>query len=216
MSDIKTGFLFDLDGVLIDSESQYSKIWAQINREFPTGVEALELKIKGGTLEKILAEYFPDEATKIKVKDRLHYLESLMEYDYLPGAYEFLNKLEKRGLPKALVTSSDNKKMDHLEEELPGFINIFDYVVTADQISASKPSPEGYLLAANKLGCQPENCAVFEDSLQGVMAGRNAGAFVVGIEGTLPAATLQPYSDIIVRSLAEINLDKLIETLRHR
>ena len=207
------GFLFDLDGVLIDSESEYSRIWSQINVEFPTGIENLETVIKGCTLEKILNDYFPDSDVKIKVNDRLHELEALMHYEYLPGAREFLNKLSDLKLPKALVTSSDKKKMAHLKEEIPGFEDIFDFIVTANLVTESKPSPQGYLLAASKLGKKPENCVVFEDSLQGVMAGRNAGSYVVGIEGTLSGDTLKPYSDRIVGNLGELDLNDLIEIL---
>lgn len=210
------GFLFDLDGVIINSESQYSEIWAQINREFPTGVENLEILIKGTTLPKILNDHYKDEETKTKVARRLHELENLMKYDYLPGADEFLRKLTDRHLPKALVTSSDNKKMEHLWEELPELKNVFDFIVTGDLVKSSKPSPEGYLLGASKLNIDPKNCVVFEDSLQGVMAGKSAGAFVVGVCGTLPAETLQPYSDILIDSFFEIDLDDLILILTER
>lgn len=207
------GFLFDLDGVLIDSETQYSKIWAQINQEFPTGVENLEIIIKGTTLPKILNDYYPDDDIKLKVSHRLHELESQMKYDYLPGAYDFLNELKHRELPRALVTSSDNKKMEHLWEERPELKGYFDFIITADLIKTSKPSPEGYLLGASKLNIPPGNCVVFEDSLQGVMAGKNAGAFVVGVCGTLPAAKLKPYADILINSFEELDLDNLIQNL---
>lgn len=212
----KIGFLFDLDGVLIDSEREYSRIWSVINRDYPTGVEALEEKIKGCTLEKILSEYYPDPELSIKVSRLLHELEDEMHYNYLPGAREFLEKLDDKKMKKALVTSSDNKKMKHLREELPELMDYFDFIVTADYVTESKPSPQGYLLAAEKLGKNPINCVVFEDSLQGVKAGRNAGSFVAGIKGTLTAEILEPYSDIVVGGLSEINLENLIEILRSR
>lgn len=207
------GFLFDLDGVLIDSESEYSRIWTILNKEFPTGIESFDKVIKGCTLDKILNDYFPGEELQARLSARLHQLEGQMKYEYLPGAKEFLDELSRRNLKKALVTSSDNSKMQHLNEELPDIIGYFDFLVTAEKVTESKPSPQGYLLAAKEIGKHPRNCVVFEDSLQGVMAGRNSGAFVVGIYGTLPAETLVPYSDIIVGDLSEINLDQLIETL---
>lgn len=208
------GFLFDLDGVLIDSEGEYSKIWAQINREFPTGIPEFEKVIKGTTLSKILNDNYPDEEIRNAVGARLHALEEKMHYEYLPHAEEFLIKSRKKGIPCALVTSSDQKKMSHLKEELPGLLNYFDYVVTGNQVKTSKPSPEGYLMAAEKINVAPENCVVFEDSLQGVMAGRNANAYVVGISGTLPAETLAPYSHIVVASLLEIDIEHLILKLK--
>lgn len=204
------GFLFDLDGVIIDSESEYSRIWSLINSEFPTGIENLEFKIKGCTLSKILNDYFPDEKIKDRVKRRLHELEQKMHYNYLPGAYEFLQLLKDNDIPKALVTSSNTKKMKHLQEELPELSSLFDFIVTGDLVKNSKPSPEGYLLAAEKIGMSPLKCFVVEDSLQGVMAGKNAGAFVIGVTGTLPAETIRPYSDLIVNNLSEVNLENLI------
>lgn len=210
------GFLFDLDGVLIDSEKEYSRIWSQINHEFPSGIENLEQVIKGCTLPKILNDHYPDKNTRNLVEARLHELENRMKYDYLPNAREFLEELKRRGLPVALVTSSDNQKMDHLWEELPEIRNYFDFIVTGDLVKTSKPSPEGYLLGSSKIDRKPENCVVFEDSLQGVMAGNNAGALVVGVVGTLPREILAPYSHILINDFKEIDLDDLILKLNNR
>ena len=91
------GFLFDLDGVILNSEKEYSKIWKLINKEFPTGIENLEQVIKGCTLSKILNENFKEEE-RDKVAGRLHELENCMKYDYLPHAKEFLIELKKRKL----------------------------------------------------------------------------------------------------------------------
>lgn len=210
------GFLFDLDGVLIDSEEQYSQIWVKILQEFPTGIPEFEKKIKGMTLSKILTEFFPDEKMQEEVCLRIHLLESQMIYNYTKGAKELLYKLKENEIPTALVTSSDKKKMKHLNEEIPNFTDFFDYIVTAEQVKISKPNPEGYLLAAENLNVDSTRCVVFEDSLQGVMAGKNAGAYVVGVAGTLPASVIQPYSDIIVNSLTEINFNSLVEELLNR
>ncbi|MCH5234341.1 MAG: HAD family phosphatase [Muribaculaceae bacterium] len=210
------GFLFDLDGVIIDSESQYSKIWRQINLEFPTGVENLEQVIKGCTLSKILNDHFETEETRTKVSKRLHELEDQMHYEYLPFAREFLVELKKRNLPCVLVTSSDNQKMRHLRDEIEELTDFFDFIVTGDLVKTSKPSPEGYLLGASKLNIPPQKCVVFEDSMQGVMAGQNAGSYVVGIIGTLTEEKILPYSNIVINNFNELDLDNLIQELRNR
>lgn len=212
----KIGFLFDLDGVLIDSEKEYSRIWQQINREFPTGIENLEVIIKGCTLTKILNDHYPEQDVQMKVTKRLHELENQMRYDYLPHAREFLIKLKDMGVPCALVTSSDDEKMRHLKEEIEEIFDFFQYIVTGDQVETSKPSPEGYILGAKKLNKDPKNCVVFEDSLQGVMAGKNAEAYVVGIAGTLPAEKLEPHSNIVINNFNELDLDNLIQELNNR
>ena len=81
--------------------------------------------------------------------------------------------------------------MEHLREEIPELEGMMTELVTADRITRSKPDPEGYILAANLLGADPKNCVVFEDSLQGVKAGRASGAYVTGIAGTLPASVIE-------------------------
>lgn len=212
----KAGFLFDLDGVLIDSEKEYSRIWAQVNREYPSGTPALEKVIKGCTLDKILDDHFPDRMVREKVVERLYELEKLMRYEYLPGAENLLKTLKSMGQPIVLVTSSNDVKMAHLDEEIPELRSLFDFIVTADLISKSKPDPEGYLLGAKKINRDIRNCIVFEDSLQGVKAGRNANAYVVGVAGTLHRETLAPYADIVVDSLTELDPIKLISLAQDR
>lgn len=208
------GFLFDLDGVLIDSEGEYLKIWEEINRQFPTGIDNLPIIIKGMTLTNILNQYFSVEQHK-GVIDLLYRLESRMKYNWLPGAEELLKELQKRSIPTALVTSSDDKKMAHLREEQPKLESYFTAIVTANRISRSKPDPEGYLLGAEIIGCKPNKCIVFEDSYQGVQAGKAAGAFVVGVEGTLSAERIEPFSNIIVNTLTKIDIDDLIEKINN-
>lgn len=212
----KIGFLFDLDGVIIDSEREYDKIWESLNQEFPTGVFNLQKKIKGCTLKKILDDYYKDSETRKAVEERLHFLEKKMTYSYLGGAQQFLKELRRKSLATALVTSSDWEKMRNLVSQIPGILDYFDFVVTGNLVTKSKPDPEGYLLAASQIGIDPANCIVFEDSLQGVKAGRASKAYVVGIYGTLEAETISPYCDIVVGDLAEIHLADLMERVMSR
>lgn len=139
-----------------------------------------------------------------------------MKYDYTPGAEYLLKRLKELKQPIALVTSSNDDKMAHLDEEIPELRGLFDYIVTADQISKSKPDPEGYLLGAEKIDRDIRNCVVFEDSLQGVKAGKASGAFVIGVAGTLPKETLAPYSDIVIDSLTELNIEELVKIASQR
>ncbi len=209
------GCLFDLDGVLVDSERIYTKIWEAIERQWPTGIENFPYKIKGTTLEDILERYFPEEVREDVTKELIR-LEGMMIYEALPGAVEFLDTLKKRGIPVALVTSSNELKMEHLWMDMPGFKDKFDVIITGDEVKCSKPDPEGYLAAAAALGVDPKRCAVFEDSLQGVKAGKAAGAFVIGVAGTLKASDIAPYSDIVVNAVADIYPEKLEEVLKNR
>lgn len=203
---IPEAFLFDLDGVIIDSESTYTEIWAEIDRHFPTGIENFPIKIKGTTLSNILSTYYPDHEVSRKVEQMLYDLEDRMVYKVIPGALALLNKLKEKGIPTALVTSSNNVKMAHLWAQQPQLREYFQGLITADKVSNSKPDPEGYLKGAEVLGADPTKCVVVEDSLQGVMAGENAGAFVIGVAGTLSPETLAPHANIVVEDLATIEL----------
>jgi len=210
------GFLFDLDGVIIDSENTYTRIWDEIEQTFPTGIDNFPYVIKGTTLDSILDNYFNKPEDRAGVIAMIEEKENEMTYDYICGSDEFLLELKRRKLPTALFTSSNELKMSHLWAQHPEMKELYDVIITADKVYHSKPDPEGYILAARSLNADPRKCAVFEDSLQGVKAGRNAGAFVVGMAGTLPAEKIAPYCDIVVTSLKELDLDKLIKILSER
>ena len=209
------GLLFDLDGVIIDSETEYSKIWRHINEVFPTGVPDLERVIKGCTLTSILTTYFPENQRE-EVKEMLYRLEGEMRYYYAPGGREILLRAREAGIPAALVTSSDDIKMSHLYEQIPELRGMFTAIVTAGDISRSKPDPEGYLMGAEAIGAVPGRCVVFEDSLQGVKAGKAAGAYTVGVAGTLPAEVLAPVADRVVPSLEEIDFNEIVDIQKNR
>lgn len=215
MAKDEIGFLFDLDGVLIDSETEYTRIWTEIENTFPTGIERFALKIKGQTLPEILNTNFP-KSQHTKIVDMLNEKEQKMKYEYLPGARELLAIINKRRHGCVLVTSSNEKKMRHLREERPELEKFFNHIVTADRITKSKPDPEGYLLGASLLGLSPRKCVVFEDSRQGVRAGKASGAYVVGLSTTLLTEEIKEFCHIVIRNLSEIDIDKLTKTLTER
>lgn len=203
-------FLFDLDGVLIDTESVYSRIWSDIESHFPTGIENFARVIKGTTLESILSNYFSAPDVRRQAEAMLHAAEERMTYDLCPGAAAMLAGLKSRGVPVALVTSSDDEKMRLLAGQQPELVAAFDVVIDGSQVERSKPDPQGYLMAAGRLGVSGERCVVVEDSLQGVKAGKAAGAYVIGVAGTLPREEIKPYCDIVVDSLEELDLDAIL------
>ena len=176
-------FLFDLDGVLIDTESVYSRIWSDIESHFPTGIDNFARVIKGTTLESILGNYFSAPDVRDKAEAMLHAAEEKMTYDLCRGAASLLASLRGRNVPVALVTSSDDEKMRLLAAQQPALVEGFDVIIDGSQVERSKPDPQGYLMAAQRLGVSPELCVVVEDSLQGVKAGRAAGAYVIGVAG---------------------------------
>lgn len=170
--------LFDLDGTLIDTESQYSIFWQGIGERygFPEGFAK---SIKGTTLTDIFDRHFPSPAVRAEVTAALDRFESEMEYPLMPGVVAFLEDIRSHGVRTAVVTSSNHAKMANVRKSLPGFLESFDAVLTSEDFPASKPDPACYRIAAERLGSRLEECVVFEDAPNGLKAGTAAGIFTI-------------------------------------
>ena len=190
--------LFDLDGVIVDTEGQYSLFWKQIGEEYLPGMPDFALAIKGRTLTQIYDTYFPDAADRAAITERLNAFERQMDFPYIAGAREFLEALQAQGVPTAIVTSSNCDKMACLYARHPEIKNLVTAVLTAEDARRSKPAPDCYLAAAERLGADISNCIVFEDSPSGLAAGRASGAFVIGVSTSLAAAEIEPLCDAYV------------------
>lgn len=208
--DKKTGVLFDLDGVLIDTEGLYTEFWAETGRRFGVPSPTFAADIKGTTLKSILG-YFPGEKLKAEVMQAIHDFENTMQYRMFAGVEEFLMSLRGAGIPSAIVTSSDEVKMGHLYRQLPMLRDFVDFVVDASMVTRSKPDPEGYILAAVNLGCDPKDCFVFEDSLQGLEAGRRAGATVIGLATTNTVESVVPLCDYLLPGFENFSVSELLK-----
>lgn len=203
------GALFDLDGVLIDSESQYSQFWSSMDRLYPTGVNDFAMVIKGSTLPKILNTYFPDATMQADIRQQLSEFENNMHLPMYGGVPELLRSLRQAGWKLAVVTSSNPAKMAVVRLHNPGFDSIFDTIITDADVTRSKPDPQGYMIAAERLGCRPDQCVVFEDSINGLKAGRRSGARVVGVATTNPRQTIAPLADMVIDLTAQATIDSL-------
>lgn len=206
---MKIAALFDLDGVLIDSESIYTVFWNRMNELFPTGIDNFAYVIKGTTLPQILDRYFPDPKVQAELRVYLKKQEAEMVYRIFPGVERFLRALKEKGIPTAIVTSSNDAKMKVLFDSLPGFRDYFDVVVTDTDVTRSKPDPQGYVLAAERLGVPSEHCVVFEDSRAGLEAGRRAGGKVVAVATTLTHEDIAGCGDIVIDSFEELTPERV-------
>ena len=196
--------LFDLDGVLIDSETLYTRFWENVGKVHKLPSPTFAYDIKGTTLDDILTTYFPQPEVRQSVDRLLHKFENEIVYPVFPGALEFVDSLRGRGLKTVIVTSSDNKKMDFLFAQHPDFASHFDAIVTAADVTHSKPHPEPYLVGAAKAGADAKECLVFEDSFQGLESGRRAGCRVIGLSTTNSAEAIEGKADMVVGSLGEL------------
>lgn len=213
MIEERTAVLFDLDGVVFDTESQYSQVWEEINHKHVPEIRNLSNKIKGTSLQDIFDRYFAGKTEmQREIVSELNDFEADMKFEYIAGFQMFLDVLKKNGIKTAIVTSSNDEKMKSVYKNYPYFKSQFDTIVSADKITKSKPDPECYLLAAEELGCKPEDCFVFEDSFNGLKAGKNAGMKVIGLATTNSADSIRGYSDLVINDFTEMTFTKLLDT----
>lgn len=208
MDNREIAFLFDLDGVLIDSERKYTEIWRRVDEMYPTGVEDFPRVIKGTTLQNILDRYF-DKSVHRAVAEYCMAEERKLTFDYMPGARELLIRLHDMGVPTVLVTSSDNVKMDALRAKLPDIFRWLTGIVTGEMVKQGKPAPDPYLLGASMAGVPAAKCVVVEDALTGLQSGRAAGAFLVGLTDTLGREAIEGNADIVLDALTELDFDMI-------
>ena len=206
MTKKKIGALFDLDGVLLDSEGIYTQFWDAVEAVYPTHIPNFSTVIKGSNLFEILHDNYPDEATRQKVSDMLHAFQRDMAFVFFEGALEFVERLNASGIPACVVTSSDRRKMEALYRQHPDFAGHFQAIVTGDMVHRAKPDPECFLLGASLIGVDIHDCVVFEDSLKGLTAGRASGARVVALATTLPRDVIKEKADEVIDNFIGYNL----------
>ena len=201
--------LFDFDGVIADTESQYTIFWDKQGKDY-LGLDDFGHTIKGQTLIQIFCRYFDGMLKEQeKIVHDLNAFEQQMSYDYIPGAYEFMKDLKSRGIRTAIVTSSNDIKMSNVYAAHPELPELVDAVLTSEHFSKSKPDPECFLKGMEVLGGLPEETIVFEDSFHGISAGRASGAFVVGLATTNKSEALTPLCDMVIDDFTSFDADKL-------
>lgn len=207
------GVLFDLDGVLLDSEGKYSIFWGQIDQEYPTGVENFASYIKGFHLSRIL-NYFDSDEVRQQILDKLSAFERETKYEFFPGALDYVKRLRDAGIPMAIVTSSDRKKMQSLYRQYPEFPTLFDHIITGDMVTKAKPDPDCFLMGAKMLGLDIKDCIVLEDSRNGLIAGRSSGARVIGVATTLSTEAVSQLSDMTVDAVRQLSVEQTLNCPR--
>ena len=133
-----------------------------------------------------------------------------MRFEFFPGALDFVKRLSAAGIPMAVVTSSDRMKMQALYEQYPEFPSLFDQIITGDMVTKAKPDPECFLMGARQLGMDIEDCIVIEDSRNGLLAGRDSGAMVIGIPTTLSVETVSQLSDLSVDAVGVLSVEQIL------
>lgn len=191
--------LFDLDGVVFDTEPQYTVFWGGIARQYHPEQPGLEHTIKGSTLEQIFGKFFADvPGEHASIVERLNAFEQQMRYEYVAGFERFVTTLRSHGVRTAIVTSSNRPKMEAVYAQHPELRDYFDAILTSEDFSESKPSPDCYIKGAEHFHVLPEECVVFEDSFNGLESGRESGAYVVGLSTTNPAEQIASLTNMVI------------------
>lgn len=212
------GFVFDLDGVIVDTAIHHFQSWKKLMREL--GVEIVDEDdhhTRGASrmesLEYLLTTYgvqkTPEEKLELAARKNEYYLKAIEQItpeDLLPGALQFLIDSKKAGLRLALGSASKNARgvLEKLEIE-----DRFDAILDGNDAKESKPDPEIFIKASQALHLEGDHVVVFEDAAKGVQAALAAGCHCVGIgdASTLGAA------DLVIPGLYAMTPEKIIEQL---
>ena len=194
--------IFDLDGVLIDSDAAIEQRWRQWAEEHDIPFEDVEAVYHGRPMVEVIEEVAPDLDPETEI-DRMRDVMTAAP-DYIrafDGVKEMLD-----GLPPerwAIATSARRRtatnRLDHVGLPTP---NVF---ITADDVTRGKPAPDAYQLAAERLQVDPSDCIVFEDAASGVEAARRASTRVVGVATSTDAEALSD-ADAVVPSLSVVDV----------
>lgn len=186
----KKGFIFDLDGVIVDTAKYHFLAWKQLANSIGIDFsheqnEQLKGVSRVKSLEKILSwgnktisEDRFQELMHNKNEEYLGYIDTMDESEILPDVTKTLTYLKGKGQPIALGSASKNARRILQQVRL---IQMFDAIVDGTNVTKAKPDPEVFLIAAKDLGINPDRCIVFEDSVAGIQAANAANMVSIGI-----------------------------------
>lgn len=216
-------FLFDFDGLLMDTETPEVEMWQTIyhqhGAEFP--LQTWIQQVVGSTddnfnpaenLVKITA--LPLDPQAIQEEARRKRLDIQSRLDALPGAREILAGAKCLGLRQVIVSSSPHWWVDGYLEQLK-ITSYFEHIICREDAERTKPAPDLYLEALKRLGLPGRDCLVFEDSPNGIRAAQEAGIRVVGVPNQITRQAGQLKAEVVLSSLAELPLEVLLAKFDH-
>jgi len=203
--------LFDFDGVVMDTESQYSRFWDEQGAKY-LNITDFGMLLKGFTLSETFNKYFKNNnELQQQISEELKIFEKNLNYEYIPGFLKFAIELKEMNIMTGLITSSGLQKMEKVFLLYPDLRSLFDIIITAEDFSHSKPDPECFLLGINQLNVKPHDTFIFEDSIHGLEAALNSKALVVGLTTTNSYAQIFEKAHYIINDFNDVTFGKLIE-----
>jgi beta-phosphoglucomutase family hydrolase len=208
--------IFDMDGVIVDTEPLHIKAEKETLKKHGVKVSALELRKYTGTTAKfefaeLIRKYEMNATVGELFNEKEKILFKLLEEDLRPtrGIIELINSLRQQGVKLAIASSAHRKLIKYVLGKL-GITHLFDSIVTAEDISRSKPDPEIFMKSANKLGVRPAECVVIEDAKLGVIAAKKAGMKCVGYLNPHSGCQDLSKADRIIDNFAKLNVEELL------
>ncbi|MBL4675013.1 MAG: HAD family phosphatase [Mucilaginibacter sp.] len=206
--------IFDMDGTIINNTPYHFLAWQQLFKNYHLPDLAKETylnQISGVPIINTVRQFFGEDVDEKQLADEKQrlYQEAFKPYlQPVNGLENFLAALKNAGVKIALATSSNHADIDFIFNAIP-IGQYFDVLITGGMVSQPKPSPQIFLKAAEQLSVAPDKCVVFEDSLMGLKAGRNAGMKVAGITTSHKADVIDRLADIAFDDYSELSLQKL-------
>lgn len=207
--------LFDLDGVIVDSRAHHLTAWHRLAKElgiahapdyFTTVFGLRNDAILGGLSPSLTRDALSELAGR---KEALFREAARGNIEALPGVVELLAYLDERAVPKAIVTSTPRENLEMIVDAL-AIRSRFQALVAEEDAAKGKPDPEGFLVAAGRVGVEPARCIVIEDAPAGLRAAKAGGMRTIGVTSTHPATELGD-ADIIVDSLTDPEVRTFLE-----
>jgi HAD superfamily hydrolase (TIGR01509 family) len=198
--------IFDMDGVLVDSEPYYMDVEQTTFKELGLNISEEEHLTYQGTAydrmwqmikEKHEIKKTVDELVEFSVQHIASSFSALEKIEPMPGVEDLIKRLIKRNVPIALASSSYLEVITIILRRT-GLDKYFEVVVDNIRAQSSKPDPDIFLLAAKELGIAPEKCAVIEDSTNGVLAAKAAGMYCIAFAGPNTGAQDHSQADLII------------------
>lgn len=208
--------LFDFDGVIMDTETQYTLFWNRMSTRYFPDSKDFGHRIKGQTITQIYANYFEGmEEAQQEITAELNRFEQEMVFEYIPGVVDFMQDLRKHGAKIAIVTSSNEQKMAHVYAAHPELKELTDRILTAEMFARSKPAPDCFLLGAEVFHTDEAHCVVFEDSFHGLEAGNAAGMTVVGLCTTNSEEDIRDKCRLVIPDFTGFSFERM-KALLHK
>ena len=206
--------VFDMDGVIFDSEKLYRKHWMITGREYGIPEDEMEdlcNHIAGATRqhnERLLKEHFGEDfdydTFRAKTMDRMDAEIARNGLDMKPGVKELFAYLKENGYQIALATSTAQERASR-NLQRAGILEVFDKIVYGGVVPNGKPAPDIYLRACEELGVKPEEAIGIEDSINGVKSSSAAGLYTIMVVDLIePTEEMRPLADQIYYSLFDV------------